>query len=429
MNPHYQRGSLLYQQGRLELAADELRLALAESADDAHAHALLAQCLSGLGRHAEAEAEAGTAIRLGPDSAYSHYAMALVLSHRNDPLRALAAIREAVRLAPKDPDYLAMQAAFLLELHRPEEALRLAEEALAEDPAHVAGNNLRAMALVRLGRRAEAGATLDASLSREPDNAWTHANRGWGFLHEGNPKQALPHFQEALRLDPDSEWAKAGIVEAIKARNPVYALVLRYILWMGRKSQGAQWAWVVGAYVGYRVLTTLARSTPALRGWVLPLVVAYAAFAWFSWSAVPLSNLMLRLNRFGRLALSPEQLAESNWAGLLVGAAVLFLGMGAVGKVHFTWLVAAGVSAFLMMPVKAVYNCDAGWPRRIMSAYAVLMALLGIAGVGALFLVGIDRGRAEAWAGGGMTILGAYLMGLFLCGWVANGLAMVRVKR
>ncbi len=429
MNSHFQRGTLLLQQGRHELAAGEFRLALAESPGDGLGHALLAHCYSALQRYPESEAEAAAAIALEPDSAYVHYAMARVQESRNDPVRALASIREAVRLDPKDADCLAMLAAILLDLKRTNEALGAAEAALAEDPAHVAANNVRAMALVALGRRAEAGATLDAALAREPENSWTHANRGWGHLHEGDPQSALRHFREAMRLDPDNDWARRGIVEAVKARNPVYALMLRYTLWMQAQSGRMQWGLVVGAWLAFRVVGVVGARYPALVPVVLPLQIAYILLAWFSWTAVPLSNLVLRLNRHGRLALFPEQIRESNWVAGFVGAALACLGVWLAGGRDIVWLLAAGVGAFLVVPVKAGFNCQPGWPRRVMAVYTAIMVAMGYGAILGL-LVAERMGKAgDPWADAAVKTLLAFLVGVLLSGWVGNALGMVRVRR
>ena len=435
MNPHLQRGTLLFHQGRHELAADEMHLFLSGNPDDGYGHALLAQCHSALERHADAEREASAAIRLAPDAAYSHYAMARVQWSRNDPVRALAAIGESIRLEPRDPDYLGVRSALLLDLKRTHEALECAGAALAEDPTHVVATNVRASALVRLGRREEAGAALDATLAREPENSWTHANRGWGFLHGGDAKSALPHFQEALRLDPGNESARQGIVEAIKARNPVYSVMLRYVLWMQGQSGRMQWAIVVGAYVAYRAVGVVGQRYPAWAPVVMPLQVAYGVFAWFSWTAGPLSNLILRLNRYGRLALSPEQLRESNWVGLFVGLAFAFLAAGflvphadAGDSRRLLCFLAAGVSATLVIPIKARFNCQPGWPRVVMTVYAAGLVAMGYGAIVGLAIAdGLGNGGARLGSASVSTAEG-FVVGLVLSPWIGNALGMVRVR-
>src|SRR5205085_1539069 len=85
-----------------------------------------------------------------------------------------------------------------------------------------------------------------AALARVPEDAFSHANQGWTLLHEGKPRKALEHFREALRLEPEMEFARLGIVEALKARNLIYGLMLRYFLWMDRLGGTVQWVIILG---------------------------------------------------------------------------------------------------------------------------------------------------------------------------------------
>src|SRR5262249_45363590 len=104
--------------------------------------------------------------------------------------------------------------------------------------------------------------------------------------------------------DPTLEFARYGIVEALKSKNLIYALFLRYFLWMGRLSSQVQWAIVLGGFFGYQLLAGVARRNPNLSPWLVPILVAYAVFALMTWIAAPLFNLLLRLDRYGRYALS-----------------------------------------------------------------------------------------------------------------------------
>src|SRR5262249_51238586 len=147
---------------------------------------------------------------------------------------ARAAILEAIRLDPYQAAYFGILASLEMQRSRWREALAAADQGLAIDPEHTLCTNLRAQALVKLGDRAAAAATMGEALARRPDDAYTHANQGWAMLHAGQPQQALEHFREALRLDPGMEWARAGVVEALQARNFVYRWMLAWFLWMSR---------------------------------------------------------------------------------------------------------------------------------------------------------------------------------------------------
>src|SRR5688572_7936906 len=375
-NALFQRALILHQQGRHADAERELRQALALDPHDADAHAVLALCLTERKDFPQAQYEADTAVGLAPDESFPHYARAHVLSDRRLFDEAAAAVRQALDLEAEHPEYFALLAAIRFEQRRWHEALAAAEEGLKADPDHGGCTNLRAMALVKLGRRNEAGAAIDEALARDPQNAVTHANQGWTLLHRGDPRKALEHFREALRLDPDLEWARAGIVEALKARYFVYRWMLAYFLWMARLSGQAQWTILIGGYVGYRILLNVARNQPAAKPYVWPIIGIYIAFALMTWLADPMFNLLLRLNRFGRLALSRDQRVTSNWVALLLLTAVA-AGAWAAWR-GGEWAVAAAiVCVALMIPTSSVLKCQPGWPRWVMLAVTLALAAVG----------------------------------------------------
>lgn len=430
MNPNLERGILLYQQSRHEMAEAELRQALASEPDDAYAHALLALCLTAREKFEDATAEARQAIQLAPDFPFTHYAHARVLHDRNRQAEALSAIQEAIRLDSADADYFSLLAAIHCDEKRWQEALAAAEQGLQFDSEHVGCTNLRAIAMVKLGRKAEAGATIDAALAKNPDNAVTHANQGWTLLEQGEPKKALEHFREALRLDPENEWARHGIVEALKARNLIYAVMLKYFLWMSKLSSRAQWGIILVGYFGNRGLGVLAQSHPALAPWIWPIRILYILFALLTWLAYPLFNLLLRLNRFGRLALSREQVVASNWVGGCVFATLLGLAGCALYGTDSGWLLVAMVFGFLMLPVAGVFRCATGWPRNVMAACTILLAVLGLALLGVL-AVGESGwlAKPKELVAPLKLLISAFLIGAVASTWLANILVSQRPRR
>ncbi len=307
MSPHLTRAQLLYHQSRFDLAEAEVRGVLAESPHDPAAHALLALCLVHQEKLDEAQEAAEQAIVLEPGWPYPHYCRSIILEHRNRLPEAEASAREAIQLAPLDPDYTAQLAATLFRQEKWQAAYDAAMEGLAHDAEHKASNHLRTMALTKLGRQADAVASVDEALRRNPDDALAHTNKGWALLHQRKPREALEHFRESLRIDPTYDYAKAGIVEALKAKNPLYRWMLAYFLWMSRLSQRARWGVVLGGYFGYQLARSLASSNPSLSPWLMPIIIAYIVFALLTWYAYPLFNLALRINKFGRYALTRDQ--------------------------------------------------------------------------------------------------------------------------
>jgi tetratricopeptide (TPR) repeat protein len=418
MGAHLERAFVLFAQSRHDLAEGELRQELAANPNSAVAHALLAWCLCERKEYREATTEAKMAIHLAPDEPRAYHALAHVFLNRNHLPEAEETIQEAIRLDPEDPEYFHLLAVIRLNRRQWGPCLEAAEQGLRLDPEHVGCNNLRAMALVKLGRKREAGATIATALAKNPDNAFSHANQGWTLLEQGDPRKALEHFREALRLEPQMDWARQGIVEALKARNPIYRVMLWYFFWMAKLSGRAQWAVVIGGYLGYRVLRDLAARNPEWQPYVLPVLIIYIAFALMTWIADPLFNLLLRLSRFGRMALSHQQIVASNWIGACVLVALAALGVWlATGQ--SVALLAAMVFGILIVPLAGTFRCRSGWPRQMMTVFTALMAL---AGLGTIGLAALDSELCTVTGG-------LFIVGMVLSPWLANAMMMVRPRR
>jgi tetratricopeptide (TPR) repeat protein len=422
-----ERGLLLYDQGRYPQAEEEFRQAIAANPQEAHPRAMLGLCLVQRERFAEAEAEVEQAIHLAPDLAWAHYARAHVLFHRNDYRKARQAIQEAIRLDPGEVENHSLLSSIELAERKWNEALAAAEKGLSLDPEHVQCTNLRAIAMVKLGRRDEAGQTIDAALARAPEDSTTHANKGWTFLEMGQVEKALEHFRESLRLDPQNEWAQQGILEALKARNFIYALMLRYFLWMSRLSSGAQWGILLAGWFGNRMLTTYVRNNPESAPFLLPIKYLYIGFVLLTWTARPLFNLLLRLDRFGRLVLSKEQKLEANMVGGCIGLALLFVVAGLA--LNWKFFVGSGVLAAMAIPIPAVFSCQRGWPRKTMTVLAVGLVLLGILAISLVLRDLIGAGRQADLSRAAWGLVGLYAIGIFLSSWIANFLAQQTPKR
>jgi tetratricopeptide (TPR) repeat protein len=389
---------------------------------------MLGLALSQQERFDEAEREIGEALKIDPGYPFIHYARAIVLDDRRRYPEAENAVQEAISMEPEDADFYALLAQVRLNLRNWHGALEAAERGLQIDPEHVGCTNLRAMALVKLGRKEEAGLTIDVALAKDPENSVTHANQGWALLHAGEHKKALEHFRESLRLDPGNEWARQGIIEALKAQNIIYAGMLKYFLWMSRLSEKLQWVVVIGAVFGMRVLRATAEANPAIKPFVFPIQVLYMVFVFLTWTADPLFNLLLRLNRFGRMVLNRNEILASNWVGGFVALALLCVGAALAGYKDF-WLGAA-VFGFTVLPLAAIFKCAPGWPANVMRAYTAVVFCSGFA----VFLMWLSPGAgASATAKEIKALLGlflaAFFIGVIAAPWVANVLITRRPTR
>ncbi len=416
MDNHLERGRLLLQQSRPELAARELRQELTNNPDDPLAHALLALCLTQQKQHAEATDEARRAVHLAPDFPFAHFVLGAVLEDQDRLTEAEAAVNEAIALEPEEADYFALLGSIRLQRRQWNAALAAADAGLTVEPEHIDAANVRAMALQKLGRRQEAGTALQSTLARDPDNAATHANQGWALLEAGKQEQAMEHFREALRLDPNLDWARQGVLEALRARYVVYRVMLGYFFWMSRLSDQARWGVIFGGLFVSRALRSAARQNPELGPFLYPLIGLYFLFVFLTWTAEPLFNLLLRLNPLGRLALSRDQIVGSNWVGASLLGAFTAGGIYLLTRAD-TALFAAAVFALLVIPIAGAFGSESARGRKALSVYAVCLAVLGFGGLAAMALGGEITG---------IILLILFVLGALFFPLVANAFALRR---
>jgi hypothetical protein len=99
------------------------------------------------------------------------------------------------------------------------------------------------------------------------------------------------------------------------------------LLYLDRFRTWVVWVFIFGFFVGLRQLDRLGQSYPDA---LIAISLVKAAF-WFFLILIivaqPLFDLVLRLDKQGRLALSPEQLRASNWHAVVL---LVALGMGLI---------------------------------------------------------------------------------------------------
>lgn len=402
-------------EGRYDDAEQALARWLETDPYDAASRSLRALSLAALERWDESLAEARRALDDEPELAYCHWVLGLVLADLGKHAEALAHARQAARLAPESAEAPALAGRCLAARKDWAGALAQAERGLQLEPDHPACANLRALALQALGSPEAAQAFIDASAT-DPSNAFARAGRGWQALQAGGmPDQALPHFYHALEIDPSQEWAREGLAAALKARNPVYRAMLRYFLWMDSLSPRARWMVIVGGIVGYNVLSRVTRVRPELAPALYPLMGAYVLFLLMTWVADPLFDGLLALDREGRAAIPRGRVVAGGVVGLLLLAGVV-MGVAGLATGVDRVLMAGVFAGFLVIPVAGTFQCEPGWPRWTMGAYAAAVLALGACGI-------------AIWgeAGAGLVVLATF--GAGVGSWLARGLASVTPSR
>jgi Flp pilus assembly protein TadD len=398
----------LMDEGSYEQAAVELRPLLAAHPDDARPWMLLAAVRAELENLTAAVRAADKAIALDPDNAYAHWLLGSLLFNDEQYKRALEEAETAIRLDYDSPDSYVLKGRALAALGRREEAIKPLEGALVLDPDHEGARRLRALFLEQIGRTEEARDEFMAALERDADDAFAHAGRGWIGLRAGEA-DASAHFRNALRIDPESEWAKEGLIQSLKARNPIFRLMLRYFLWMETQTAGRQRLFIFGGIIGYSVLRRVAVAQPGLAPLIWPVLGLYIVFVLLSWIADPLFDTLLRFDAEGRRALSADRISASNWLAAALIAIVIAL-VGAALRVDQNLPIVALILAFMLLPLAATFQCRRGWPRMVMGLLTITIAGLafGLLFVGenaqaSMTVAAVLLAVAGTWLGRGLA--------------------------
>jgi tetratricopeptide (TPR) repeat protein len=414
MSSSLERGIVLMGQGRFDLAAKELRSALVEDPEFAVAHAALARCLLAQSQLEDALREAEEAVRLDPSRANNHHVLGLVLLQKGRVREAEEAARQAIAIDPHEAEFHGLLAGVHLARKRWEDVLEVTSEALALDPNHLYCANLRAVALVHLGRKDEAKATLGTALSEDPDDALTHANQGWTYLHEGDAVRAEEHFRESLRLEPDGEWARQGLIEAIKARNVVYRVIMGGFLWLQRQSRWSQTALLIAVIFGPKLLGGIVKDHPALGPYLTPISLLLVGVLITTWVAKPLSNLALLFHPLGRLALTRRERFQAVVVGGLFLSALASL-LVVVFTDSIVWQIRAMYFGLLIFPAQAAFGRESEQGWKLMAFIAVSIALLGLP----MFLLTITGVRgAPVGMGTALELWQVFSLAAILSSWV-----------
>lgn len=347
------------------------------------------------------------AIGLSPDSAYLFYIKSRIAIQQDKLTEAENNVNQAIELDSYEADYFALLANIKLSRKKFEEALQTANKALEIDAENLLALNTRSTALNKLNRSEESLETIEGALREDPNNAYTHANYGWGLLEKGNHKQALAHFKEALTTDPSFYYAQSGMLQAIKATNPIYRFFLKYSFFMSNLTAKYQWGVIIGFFLGFRVLKTIASNNEALQPYLIPLIVTLSLIAFSTWIISPISNLFLRFNRYGELLLDKKEKLSSNFVAISLGISIIGLLLYIVlSDEKMLTIVVFGFA--LMLPLGTMFSPSKN--KYLLLAYTIALTVIGLVSIGLTFSTGEMFNL--------MTII--FIFGFVAFQWVAN---------
>lgn len=409
-----QRANLLYSQRRYAEAEKEFGLLLVSQPSNSRIHCMIALCKLETGKKGEASQYVMNAIGLDPSESFCFYVGAVVEFRIENYKAADKLIDTAISLNPSEADYFEIKSLIALNNKEWSLALEYANKGLSIEAEHIGCLNCRATSLVKLDKKGDAYDTIDEALHFDPKNSHTHANLGWGLLEKNDHNKSLHHFRQALMLNPNNEYAKSGLVEALKARYWIYRIFLRYAFWIGNMKSGAQWGVMIGFYVGSRILNVISNNYPSSRVVTIPLIILYMLFALTTWIIRPLSNLFLRLNVYGKYALSKEEIMCSN----IIGISLLLSALSGIAFLFFdeTLLLMLCILFFtLTIPVSGTFAARRETKgRKILTFYTIGMLAVGLLSL-LMFTLGEDVYN---------TYTTIYLLGFIAFQWIANAVIM-----
>lgn len=403
----FEKIHLLLNQENFSQAQNLIMPILADEPENIDALYLLAEIHLNLDRYKEAHETISQCISLDPEeSAYFNTQARIFMSQENFR-EAESSLKTALEINPIDALNRAILAHVKLVRKSYQEALELADAALELDPENILALNTRGAALLKLNRKEEAQESIEDALREDPINSFSHSNNGWGKLEQGKHKEALEHFKEALQIDPNNDYAQAGLLEAIKAKSPIYRLFMAYFFFMNKLTAKYQWGVIIGFYIAFRGIRALADSNEALEPYLTPVLVIFAILAFSTWIIPAISNAFLRFNKFGKYLLDEDEKKSANFvAGSLAISILGFIGYAFTQNEFYLGVAIFGFA--MILPYNLMFAKTK--KPKVLLIYAIAMTALGI---GAL---------AQAYSSGQLmnTLSSIFVLAFVAYQWVAN---------
>jgi tetratricopeptide (TPR) repeat protein len=394
------RGHAMLQLGRAKEAEALFREALSQDPDDSDHFVGLSHALARQGRYAEARDAAQDALRLEPDHVGALSVLASAYADLREPGPALDVVRRGLQIVPELGYLHRQEGAILLAMDRTDEAAASLARARTLDPEDAEVAALQGAAAYNARRFDEASRFIAEALALDPDNAEAHQLRGMLSLRRGGGREAVGAAREAMRLDPTDADYREGMSLALKSRNPLYGLMLRYADWTYSLPSGARWAVWLAPVIASRVLRPFEDQL-----WARVLLVLIFAFVLVSWTLEPLMNATLLLRRYTRQLLPrATKLATYAFLAFLAVAAgaavagivthsgrwyVVAIGLG-------LWSASAGMSHTVRERMRRLTVGLQGGGA-LLGLAAVVTTALGLGAAAPLSVVLIVTGIAMLW--------------------------------
>ena len=376
---------ILLQQNKLVEAKKILNQLLSEDPNDVMTLTLLSNIYFRQDKFETATELIDKAIGLEPNNPHFFYLKATFAHQQDKAAESEKNINHAIELDPNNAHYFALSSTIKIFKKQYSEALKMADNALAIDPTNLFALNTRSTALKKLNRGEESLKTIEGALREAPNSSYTHANYGWALLEQGDHVKALTHFKQSLVNDPTSQFAHSGMMEALKATNPLYRAFLKYAFWMANLTSKYQWGILIAFFLAFRMLRSISEKNETLQPYLTPLIILIALIAFSTWVIQPLSNLFLRFNRYGSVLLERKEKISSNFVAASLAVSVIGTLLYAVLSDQ-KYLTIAVFGFGMMIPFSVMFLPTKH--KNSLLIYAAIMAVIGISAIVLTFLTG-----------------------------------------
>ena len=220
--PHFEYGSALQKEGRLEEAVEQYKIGLQFNPKDAKAHTSLAVALTGQAKFDAAVPHMETALRLEPNNPDFHLVYSTLLQRIGHNDEAALHFKTAIRLKPDSVEAHYSYAAFLAGFGNNDEYISELRRVLQLRPDYPYAELRLADALFANGNLKEAEGHYQAALRADPKLTVAYNSLGKVYLSQGQISQAMIQFSEALRLNPEYKEAEENLRIAKGADDQVF---------------------------------------------------------------------------------------------------------------------------------------------------------------------------------------------------------------
>lgn len=306
MIPEYRLWQL-YQSGDYDATITACQKSLGQDPENPTTHQIMAYCFAQKRDRKLAIAAAEKAVALDPDDEE----VLMTLAHIAADFGLYKQAMETCNLVlSRDPNYAsahAMCAVILANTGKRKEALVANARALHLEPEDAAMHNLRAE-LLRLGKDTEGAlAASNEALRLRPEHADYHATRSRILRSGSKSGDSIRAMKESMRLDPTDQDNRDELLEAYRARFPLYRWLYSFHEW----TAGLEGAWRYVPFFAFFVLAQVGRRLfPPDSPWrwvFAPFAVLWVLFLFTIYFVPVILDALMALDKQVRHILTRER--------------------------------------------------------------------------------------------------------------------------